>query len=51
VENPAIWQWALAFGGGLAGLYAASWVMSRAYFDNKEAYNKRLLRQLEEKTR
>lgn len=37
--------------GGLAALYAGAWVTSRAYFDNKLEHHKKLLRQLEEKTR
>ncbi|MDP3937715.1 MAG: hypothetical protein Q8R92_06225 [Deltaproteobacteria bacterium] len=34
---------------GLVGLYVAVWIATRAFFDNKADYNRRLLEQLEEK--
>lgn len=41
-------EWVLTGAGGLAALYACAWVASRAFFDNKVDYNRRLLRQLEQ---
>lgn len=34
---------------GLAIVYAAAWLVARAFFANKAEYNRRLLRELEEK--
>lgn len=42
-------SWFLIGAGALCALYPAAWVVTRAFFDNKVDYHKRLLRQLEEK--
>lgn len=41
-------EWILIGAAGLAALYVGAWVISRAFFDNKADYNRRLLRQLEQ---
>ena len=38
----------LIIAGGLVLLYAAAWVASRAFFNSKADYNRKLLQQLEE---
>lgn len=42
-------EWILVGAGGFGALYVAAWVVTRAFFDNKAQYNRRLLRQLEER--
>lgn len=49
VTELTLLQWGLLLTGGLAAVYAVAWVAARAFFDNKVQYNRRLLRQLEEK--
>lgn len=45
-----LFQWMVVCAGGLAALYAAAWVASRAFFDNKMQYHRRLLRQLDKES-
>ena len=41
--------WALAIIFGITGLYVGAYVASGAFFDRKMEYNRKLLRQLEER--
>lgn len=44
-----LFEWAMTIVGAVMALYAAAWVVARAFFDNKAEYNRKLLRQLEER--
>lgn len=43
-------QFVLLSAAGLGLVYIAAWLASRAFFDNKADYNRKLLQTLEEKT-
>ena len=41
--------WVLVAGGAIAAAYVIAYIVSGAFFDRKMEYNRKLLRQLEER--